>query len=245
MNAGAAARALVARLRGLGNPANVAGMARFGISSEGTLGVSMPALRSMSREVRRAADQDASRRHALAEALWDSGIHEARILAALVDEPSLVTGAQMERWAEEFDSWDVCDQVCMNLFDKAEDSWIKAVAWSGREETFVKRAGFALMAVLAAHDKDASDSAFACLLPRIEREAGDDRNFVKKAVNWALRQIGKRNAALCRRATACARRLVKSESKAARWIGSDAVRELTSPAVQERQRPTAGKTRKR
>jgi 3-methyladenine DNA glycosylase AlkD len=216
----------------MADPANVAGMARYGISTAGTLGVSMPALRAMAREARRRAGP--RERHTLALALWDSGVHEARILAALVDEPGLVTQAQAERWAKDLDSWDVCDQLCSNLLDRTSFARKKAVAWAGREEPFVKRAGFALMAALSVHDKEARDTAFEPLLALAEREAGDERNFVKKAVNWALRQIGKRSPYLCRRAVAAGRRIAKKDSKAARWIAADALRELTAAAAQGR-----------
>ncbi|MBI3945290.1 MAG: DNA alkylation repair protein [Armatimonadetes bacterium] len=206
------------RLRALANPANVAGMARFGINSHHTLGIPIPALRKLARE--------AGRDHALADALWESGVHEARILAALVDDPALVTEEQMERWVAGFDSWDVCDQVCSNLLDRTPFAYRKAAEWSARPEEFVKRAGFALMAALAVHDKAAPDAAFLAFLPLIERETGDDRNFVKKAVNWALRQIGKRNGGLRGAAIETARRVRGQGSRSARWIASDALREL-------------------
>lgn len=213
-------------LRALANPASVAGMARYGINPHNTLGASIPALRKLARE--------AGCDHALAEALWASGIHEARILAALVDRPQEVTAEQMERWVRDFDSWDVCDQVCSNLFDKTPWAYEKAVEWSGREEEFVKRAGFALMAALAWHDKKAPDSAFAVFLPLIAREAGDGRNYVKKAVNWALRQIGKRSRRLNALAIQTAEEIRQQDARAARWIAADALRELQSASVQER-----------
>ncbi len=215
--------AVLAHLRTLANPANVAGMARYGISVTNALGVSMPALRQMARTHRR--------EHDLALALWDSGVHEARILAALVDDPRQVTEEQMERWVAGFDSWDVCDQVCSNLFDRTAFAWAKAVEWAGRPEEFVKRAGFVLMAALAVHDKKAGDDAFLQFLPLIEREAGDNRNFVKKAANWALRGIGKRNPALREAALAAGRRIREQGTRSARWIAGDAIRELerTSP----------------
>jgi 3-methyladenine DNA glycosylase AlkD len=147
-----------------------------------------------------------------------------------------VTEVQMERWAGAFDSWDLCDQVCANLFDRTPFAHAKALAWSERSEEFVKRAGFALMAALAVHDRRADDDAFRAFLPAIEREATDGRNFVRKAVNWALRQIGKRNRRLHREAVRVARRLAASEDRAARWVGRDAVRELES----ERTRPRLG-----
>ena len=212
-------RQLIDTLNTLANPANAAGMARYGISPIGTLGVPMPVLRKMAKEI--------GRRHDLADELWLSAIHEARILAALIDDPGKVTDEQMERWVLEIDSWDVCDQLCSNLFSRTALAREKAAAWSGRPETFVKRAGFVLMACLAVHDKKADDALFVGFLPLIVREAGDDRNFVKKAVNWALRQIGKRNPVLNRLSVETAREIQKMSAKSARWIAADALRELT------------------
>lgn len=209
------------RLRTQADPVRVEGMARYGISPRNTLGVSMPRLRSLAKEL--------GRDHTLALGLWDSGIHEARILAGLVAEPARLTEAQMERWVREFDSWDVCDQVCSNCFDKHPAAWIKALVWSTRKEEFVKRAGFVLMACLAVHDKKQADKTFLGFLPVIERESKDERNFVKKAVNWALRQIGKRNPSLRAPALDLARKLAASEDRTARWIGTDAARELGRP----------------
>jgi 3-methyladenine DNA glycosylase AlkD len=211
------------RLKALSNPANVAGMARYGINPTHTLGVPMPALRSMAKEI--GVD------HALAQELWESGVHEARILAGLVDDPRQVTEAQMERWVADFDSWDVCDQVCSNLFDRTPYAYQKAAEWSGRDAEFVKRAGFVLMAALAVHDKKAGDQPFEGFLPIIVRESADDRNFVRKAVNWALRQIGKRDRRLNAKAIETARQIAQIDSKAARWIASDALKELTSTKV--------------
>jgi 3-methyladenine DNA glycosylase AlkD len=222
-----AARAVLARLRSLADPAKVAGMARYGIHSAGTLGVQIAELRPMARELRSGSREE---RHALALALWDSGVHEARILAAMVDDPALVTDAQAERWAGDLDSWDVCDQLCANLLDRTPLAWRKARAWSEREEPFVKRAGFALMARLAVHDRRARDADFVPLLGLAESEAGDDRNYVKKAVSWALRQIGKRSPGLRRRAMAVARRVARQSSRSARWIASDVLRELDRAA---------------
>jgi 3-methyladenine DNA glycosylase AlkD len=208
---------MLARLKSLANPRNVEGMARFGINPEGTLGVSVKDLRLLARGVRD---------HELALGLWQSGIHEARILAALVDDPAQVTAAQMDAWVEDFDSWDVCDQACLILFDKTPFAPAKAIEWSARPEEFVKRAGFALMAGLAVHNKQAPDELFLGFLPIIQREASDPRNYVKKAVNWALRQIGKRNNALCAAATAIAQEILQINSPAARWVARDALREL-------------------
>jgi 3-methyladenine DNA glycosylase AlkD len=218
--------ALLSELRFHANPADAAGMARFGINSAGTLGVKMPVLRAIAKR--------AGRKHANALELWKSGLHEARILASLVDEPAEVTVPQLEEWVRDFDSWDVCDQVCMNLFAQVPAAVRRIDAWAQSEETFVRRAAFALIAVLAWQREELRDAAFAPYLKLIERYADDDRNFVKKAVNWALRQIGKRNRALNKRALVTARRLLSHESKAAQWIARDAVKELTSPAVRAR-----------
>ena len=201
-------------------------MARFGIESTTALGVSVPALRKLAREI--------GRDHELAAKLWSSGLHEARTLAALVDDPALVTEAQMEAWALALDSWDVCDACCSNLFDRTPFAFAKALAWSRRDEEFVKRAGFTLMATLAVHDKGAGDARFERFFPRIRAEAKDPRNFVKKAVNWALRQIGKRNAALHARAIAEAQIIAAMDAPSARWIATNALRELTSDAVRGR-----------
>jgi 3-methyladenine DNA glycosylase AlkD len=214
---------ILARLKSLANPANLEGMKRYGINLQGTLGVSMPVVRQIARET--------GKDHTLAQELWDSSIHEARILASLVDDPRLVTEAQMERWVIDFDSWDVCDQVCSNLFDRSPLAWVKAVEWSGRSEEFVKRAGFVLMAALATHDKKAQDYRFETFFPPIIREAADERNFVRKAVNWALRGIGKRSRALNTRAIQVARQIQAQESRTARWVATDALRELEGEKV--------------
>ncbi len=215
--------AVVAGLRKLSNPENVKGMARFGISARNTLGVPIPALRERAKEI--GVD------HRLALGLWDTGIHEARLLAGFIDDPLLVTEAQMEKWAADFDSWDICDQVCSNLFDRTPFAVKKASEWSKREEEFVKRASFVLMAAMAVHDKAADDKLFVSFLRIIERESTDDRNFVRKAVNWALRQIGKRNLKMNKAAIGSAKKIGKRESKAARWIASDALKELTGEGV--------------
>lgn len=217
---------MVSHLKSMANPENVAGMARFGINTENTLGISMPLLRKLAKQT--GSDHD------LAVLLWATGIHEARILAALVDEPERVTKSQAEKWVKDFDSWDVCDQVCANLFDRTSFAYDKAIEWSGRRDEFVKRAGFALMACLAWHDRDAPDEKLSQFLPAIVREATDERNFVKKAVNWALRQIGKRSAELNGMAIATAEEIAELDSKSARWIARDALRELTSEKVKTR-----------
>jgi 3-methyladenine DNA glycosylase AlkD len=211
-------------LRSRADPAARAGMARFGIRGARVLGgTSVPTLRAMAKRI--------GRDHQTAHALWASGIHEARLLATMVEDPAAVTDEQMERWARDFDSWDLVDGACSNLFRLTPHAWPKAAQWSGREEEFVKRAGFALMATLAVHDRAASDDRFVELLPIIEREAADPRNFVRKAVNWALRQVGRRNAVLHRAAIATCERILAGGPGPARWVASDALRELTSERV--------------
>ncbi len=219
---------IISRLRTLADPEAVKGMASFGINPENTLGVSMPAVRRLARDI--------GRDHRLALALWDTGVHEARILAGLIDIPAEVTEEQMERWVKDFDSWDVCDQVVMNLFDRTPFAYEKALEWSRREPEFVKRAGFALMASLAVHDKKAADEKFLRFLPAIVKGSADDRNFVRKAVNWALRQMGKRSLVLHGPAVKTARDIAASGSRSGRWIAADALRELESPAVESRLR---------
>ena len=209
---------ILAALRAQANPENVAGMARYGISTAATLGVPMPVLRRLAKEV--------GRSHSLAAELWASGIHEARILATIVEEPTRVTRRQMNQWARDFDSWDVCDQACQNLFRYTPFAWAMAEEWAGARREFVRRAGFALMAGLAVKAKHAPDEDFEALLPLISSAATDPRNLVKKAVNWALRAIGKRNPHLRRAAIAAAENIRAIDSPAARWIASDALREL-------------------
>jgi len=216
------------QLKSLADPEAAAGMARFGINPDNTLGVSIPTLRKMAKEI--------GKNHALAQQFWSSGIHEARLLAGMVDDPQEVTGEQMEGWVADIDSWDVCDQVCSNLFDKTRFAYQKAHEWSGRDEEFVRRAGFVLMAALSVHDKREGDEKFLEFLPLIKRGALDDRNFVKKAVNWALRQIGKRNMDLNKAAILAANDIQKIDSKSAKWIASDALRELTDEKTQKRLR---------
>jgi 3-methyladenine DNA glycosylase AlkD len=216
----------MADLRAKAKPENLAGMARYGIVTEAALGLSIYDLRPMARGLR--GD------HELAAALWQTGVHEARLLAGFIDDPCLVSETQMEAWVAQFDSWDVCDQVCSSLFDRTAFAWVKAVEWAGRDEEFVKRAGFVLMAALSVHDKDAVDERYLAFLPLIAREAGDERNFVKKAANWALRQIGKRNGALNEAAVEAARQIDLQGSRSARWIAKDALRELTSDKVRAR-----------
>jgi len=211
------------------DPRAVQGMARYGIVAKKVYGGwSTPALKKLAREI--------GRHHALAQELWASEIYEARILATLIDDPANVTPGQMDRWVKDFDSWALCDAACICLFRYTRFAHQKCVDWSARSEEFVKRAAFALMAGLAVADKAAADEAFLRFLPLIKRAAVDERNMVKKGVNWALRQIGKRNLPLNRAALALAHEIHRLDSRAARWIASDARRELESPAVQKRLR---------
>src|SRR6266699_2164842 len=209
---------IIADLKLHANTQAIEGMAKFGIRPAQALGISIPTLRKMAKEI--------GRNHALALALWDSRIHEARILASMIDEPRLVSAQQMEEWVNDFDAWDVCDQVCGNLFDKTPYASQMATEWCQQEKEFVRRAGFVMMAELAVHDKQAQDEAFLQFFPLIKHYAGDERNFVKKAVNWALRQIGKRNSHLRTLALACAYEIQDMDSKTAHRVANDALREL-------------------
>jgi 3-methyladenine DNA glycosylase AlkD len=214
------------RLKVEAKPDNLEGMARYGIVVENRFGVSIPELRKIAKET--------GKNHELALELWKTGISDAMILASLVADPEKMTEEQMEEWVSDFNSWDVCDQVCNNLFNSHPLVWKKIVDWSKRKEVFVKRAAFALLSSLAVHDKEAPDEKFIAFLQVIKRETVDDRNFVKKAVNWALRNIGKRNANLNKAAINVARELQQIDSKASRWVASNAIRELESDAVQKR-----------
>lgn len=210
---------LVAELRAHANPENVAGMARYGINPDGTLGVSMPTIRDLAKPYRG--------QHEVAMCLWASGIHEARIMAALVEDPAQVSRAQMDEWVRDVDSWDVCDQLAIKLIRRTDHAWDAATDWAAAQHSFTKRAAFSLMLTLAVHEKSEPDERFIELLGLIEREANDERNEVKKSVNWALRQIGKRNAALRERAIASAERIRdNATTRAGRWVASDALREL-------------------
>ncbi len=218
----------MSELRRLGRPCDLEELARYGIRAKEILGVRTPDIVSLSKRI--------GKDHSLALALWRTEIYEARHLAILVDEPGKVTEAQMERWAKDFENWAICDGACLHLFDRTRFAYDKVVSWSSRDEEFVKRAAFALMAVLAVHDKAAPDSVFLRWLPIIQRESVDDKAYVKKAVNWALRQIGKRNLRLNKAAIGTAVKISRTDSRAARWIASDALRELRSDAVQRRLR---------
>ena len=204
------------------------GMQRFGINTRnsGAVGVTIPKIRKLAKEI--------GKNHQLAFALWKSDMHEAKLLATMIDDPKLVTERQMDSWVKEFNSWDICDQCCSGLFDKTAFSYKKVFEWPKSGDEYVKRAGFALMAALAVHDKGRKDEDFIRLLPLIENASDDERNFVRKAVNWALRQIGKRNRRLNKYAIKSAERIRERGSKSARWIAADALRELKSEAVQRR-----------
>jgi 3-methyladenine DNA glycosylase AlkD len=220
--------AVIKKLKQKADPTKRSGMKHFGINVESAFCVSIPTLRSLAKEI--------GINHSLALELWKSGVHEARILAGMIDDKALVTEEQMEAWVSNFNSWDLCDQVCSNLFDKTKFAYSKSYEWIERKEEFVKRAGFALMACLAVHDKKASDSLLLKFFPEIEKGAVDERNFVKKAVNWALRQIGKRNKNLNEKAIIVAERLGDKKDSSSRWVGKNALRELKSIAVQKRLR---------
>jgi 3-methyladenine DNA glycosylase AlkD len=230
-------QAVLAWLKQNGTKAARDGMARFAISSDRAFGVSVGALRQQAKRI--------GRNHALAGALWKTGWYEARMLAIFIAEPDRVTSAQMDHWVQDFDNWAICDTACFHLFDHTAEAWRKVEQWSGRREEFVRRAAFALMWSLSVHDKQAGDEPFVAGLAFIEDASTDERNFVKKAVNMALRAIGKRNRSLNAAAVTVARRLAASPDPTARWIGRDALRELTSPAVTQRlARRPAGKRSK-
>ncbi len=218
-------------LKRLASPKVRAKMAYFGVKVPKAYGISQPVLHGLSRRI--------GKNHKLAEQLWSSGIHEARILATLIGESDKVTARQMERWAREFDSWDIVDAACCYLYAGASAAWRQVQAWSRRREEFVKRAAFSLAAYLSYKDKQAPDARFERSLHVIEREAHDERNFVRKAVNWALRNIGKRNLRLNRSAIRAAERIRRQRSRSARWIAADALRELRSDAVRRRLRRKA------
>ena len=220
------ANAVVATLKRIGTKKTRDGMARYAIPSERAFGVPVGELKRLAQKL--------GRNHQLALDLWKTGWYEARMLAAFVGEPERLTAAQMDRWCRQFDNWAVCDHACFHLFDRTPHAWKKVAEWGRRREEFVKRAAFALLWGLTVHDRAAGDEPFARSLPLLERAAADERNFVKKAVNMALRAIGKRSAGLHAAAVDSARRLAASPHAAAQWVGRDALRELTSPAVTRR-----------
>ena len=213
-------------LQSKGSARNVKGMARYGIVSVKAYGVSAPAMRALAKKI--------GTDHALALKLWRTGVHEARVLGVLVGDPDKVTPGLMNAWVKDFDNWALCDAACSVLFDKTPYAVGKAFEWTKRKEEFVRRAGFVVMAALAVHDKKAPDNLFLRFLPVIERGSSDEQNYVRKAVNWALRQIGKRNSNLNRAALRTAQKIQRMDSSVARWIAGDAIRELESKAVQKR-----------
>ena len=206
----ASSQEILKLLKSKANPDNVAGMAKFGMTPTKRMGIFVPDMRKISKHN--------GKDHAVAIELWDSGIPEAQIVAALIAEPEKLTEEQMEHWVKDINSWDVCDQVCLNLFDKSQLAWKKIHDWSEQEEEFVKRAAFSLIACIAWHDKTLTD----------------EKNFVKKAVNWTLRHIGKKNRNLNKAAIKLAKEIKQIDSKSARWIANDAIRELESEKVQQR-----------
>lgn len=221
---------IIKKLESLENPANIAGMARFGIVTKKAFGISAPVLKSLAKDVKKQAEN----RHQLALELWASGIHEARAVAYLIDDPKQVTEAQMDDWVEDFDNWAICDSTCGTLFSRTPFAYEKVSEWSARDEEFIKRAGIVLMAWLAVHDKKADDEKIARFLPILESKADDERNFIKKAVNWSLRQIGKRSLNLHKLAVEAAERIKLQNTKPARWIAADALRELRNEKTLER-----------
>ncbi len=221
-----AAKEILNQLNEMHNPKGVQSMARFALPTENVFGISMPVLRKTAKSI--------GKNHELALELWQLKNYEARIVAALISEPAKVTEQQMESWVIDFDNWAICDCCCGELFDKTPFAFDKAIEWSYAEEEFIRRAGFAMMAVLAMHNKNAADKKFIPFFKRMEEEAHDERNFVRKAVNWALRQIGKRNITLHSKAIACAEKIQKQSHKSAKWIAADALRELHNEKIIER-----------
>ncbi len=217
---------IISKLKTMGNPKNVEGMARYGINPKNNLGISIYKLRPLAKEI--------GTNHELSLKLWESGIHDARLLAVFLEDPEKVTEEQMDSWVKDFDSWDVCDQTCTSLFDLTPYAWKKIFEWAERDEEFVKRAAFSMIAGLAVHDKKASNEKFEQLAPLIVKHAIDERNYVKKAVNWALRNIGKRNKMLNKKMVELSKKIQKIDSKSARWVANDAIRELTSEKVRQR-----------
>lgn len=222
------ANEIIQKLKSLENPENISGMKRFGITAKKAFGVSAPVLKNLSKEIKKQTEN----RHALALELWETGFHEARIIGYLIDDAKQVTEKQMDDWANDFDNWAICDGTCGHLFCRTEFAYEKVFEWSKNEKEFVKRAGLVLPAWLAVHDKKASDEKIAEFLPLLEKHADDERNFIKKAVNWSLRQIGKRSLFLNELAIETAEKIKAQNTKPARWIATDALRELNSEKVQ-------------
>lgn len=221
---------IIKKLESLENPVNIAGMARFGIVTKKAFGISAPVLKEIAKDVKKLTNE----RHKLALELWESEIHEARVIAYLIDNPKEVSPEQMDEWAADFDNWAICDGTCGHLFCKTEFAYQKVFEWSAKDEEFIKRAGIVLIAWLAVHDKKATDEKISQFLPILEKHADDERNFIKKAVNWSLRQIGKRNVHLNKLAVETAERIKAQNAKSARWIAADALRELKNEKIIER-----------
>ncbi len=221
---------IIKTLELIGTPENIAGMARFAIKTKKAFGVSAPNLKQLAKEIKKQTKD----RHSLALELWQTEIHEARIIAYLIENPKDVTEKQMDSWVEDFDNWAICDGTCGHLFCRTDFAYKKVFEWSEREEEFIKRAGICLMAWLAVHDKKAGDEKIAEFLQILEQKADDERNFVKKAVNWSLRQIGKRSLNLNKLAVEAAERIKAQNTKSARWIAADALRELQNEKVRTR-----------
>lgn len=221
---------IIKDLESLGSPANVDGMARFGIVTSKAFGIPTPVVKNFAKELKKKVED----RHALALELWETGIYDARAMAYLIDDPKQVTRSQMNAWAKDFDNWATVDGTCGYLFCRTPLAFEMVAEWAGQDAEYVKRAAFSLIAYLAVHDKKAPDDQLAAFFPLIEKHSDDDRNFVKKAVNWALRQIGKRSLELNALAIGSANRIKEQGSRSARWIAADALRELTSDAVRQR-----------
>ena len=217
---------IISKLHSLANPENVKGMARYGINQHNNLGISIYILRPLAKQI--------GINHALALKLWDSKIHDARLLACFIDDPAQVTSEQMDAWAEDFDSWDICDQACTSLFDRCPLAYDKVFQWADKEKEFVRRGAFSLIAGLTVHDKTATDHDFEDFLLLCITYSTDERNYVKKAVNWALRNIGKRDLSLNEKALKTAEEIKSINTKSAHWIAADAIRELSSPKIREK-----------
>jgi 3-methyladenine DNA glycosylase AlkD len=213
-------------LKSQSNPEYLKGMARYGINPNNNLGISIYKLRNIAKEI--------GKNHNLAIELWNSGIHDARLLACFIDNPEEITSEQMDLWAKDFDSWDICDQACTSLFDLSPFAWKKVFEWAEQKEEFIKRGAFALIAGLSVHNKKANNNRFEEFFPIIKKHSIDERNYVKKAVNWALRNIGKRNLVLNKKAIELSGELLKIDSRIAKWVGRNAIKELTSSKIQNR-----------
>jgi 3-methyladenine DNA glycosylase AlkD len=221
-------KAALASLQEMSTQKDRDNLVRFGINAKNAFGVSMANVQALAKRL--------GTSHELAAALWETGVYEARMVASFVDDPALVTPAQMDRWCRDFDNWAICDTMCFNLFDRTPHAWGRVNAWSSKRDEFQKRSAFALLWSLALHDKGASDAQFVDALALVERAAGVERNFVRKAVNMALRAVGKRNADLNAAAMRVAERLAQSPDPTARWVGADAARELARAAALGKQR---------